>query len=136
MPRSLVDTNVLVYAEDGREPEKRAKAIALIESLSAVGDFVLSVQCLNEFSSVAFRRGLPVAEVQDILATWTALSEVLPLTHEATNAALAAVDTHGLSFWDALIWATAHTAGVPVLFSEDFQHGRELEGVRFVNPFI
>jgi predicted nucleic acid-binding protein len=23
-----------------------------------------------------------------------------------------------------------------IVYSEDFQHGREIEGVRFVNPFI
>jgi predicted nucleic acid-binding protein len=40
-----------------------------------------------------------------------------------------------LSFWDALIWATARNAGVPVVLSEDYQDGREIEGVRFVNPF-
>ncbi len=34
-----------------------------------------------------------------------------------------------------LIWATARDAGVPIVLSEDFQDGREIEGVRFVNPF-
>ena len=29
----------------------------------------------------------------------------------------------------------ASDAGVPVVLSEDFQDGREIEGVRFVNPF-
>ena len=42
---------------------------------------------------------------------------------------------HGLSFWDALIWSAAVECSVGIIYSEDFQDGRELEGVRFVNPF-
>jgi predicted nucleic acid-binding protein len=49
--------------------------------------------------------------------------------------ALDAVRDHKLSFWDAMLWATAARAGVTHLFSEDFQDGRVLGPVRFVNPF-
>lgn len=40
-----------------------------------------------------------------------------------------------LSFWDAMLWATARRIGVRVLISEDFQDGEILNGVRFVDPF-
>ncbi len=49
---------------------------------------------------------------------------------------MTAVLRHGLTFWDAMLWATAKAAGVTVLLSEDFQHDRVLEGVRFRNPFV
>ena len=42
---------------------------------------------------------------------------------------------HGLSFWDALIWAAAAENGIKTVYTEDYQDGREIEGVRFVNPF-
>ena len=42
---------------------------------------------------------------------------------------------HGLSFWDALLWATVRRVGVELLISEDFQDGRSIEGVRILNPF-
>ena len=42
---------------------------------------------------------------------------------------------HGLSFWDALIWSAAVENNVTVIYTEDFQDGRVVEGVRFVNPF-
>ena len=51
---------------------------------------------------------------------------------------VAAIDLHrlhGLSFWDALVLRTAKQAGCGVLFSEDFQHAREMDGIRIVNPF-
>jgi len=51
---------------------------------------------------------------------------------------LAAIDLHrlhGFSFWDALIVRAAKQAGCGVLFSEDMQGAREIDGVRIVNPF-
>ena len=135
MSRSLVDTNILVYSRDLNEPVKRARAIEVIDELRAIGELVLSAQCLNEFSSTSLRRGTPISEVRVAVSRWHDLGEVLSLTGSATTAALAAVERYGLSFWDALIWATARDAGVPIILSEDFQDGREIEGVRFVNPF-
>ena len=51
---------------------------------------------------------------------------------------LAAIDLHrihGFSFWDALVVRTAKQSGCTILFSEDMQDRREIDGVRIVNPF-
>jgi predicted nucleic acid-binding protein len=51
---------------------------------------------------------------------------------------LAAIDLtrlHNLSFWDALVLRAAQQAGCGVLFTEDMQHAREMDGLRIVNPF-
>lgn len=136
MASCLVDTNILVYARDLREPVKRARAVDRIEQLSARGDLVLSAQILNEFSATALRRGASIEEVLAAVVKWSALANILlPLEIDATSSALEGVRQHGLAFWDALIWVTAREARVPVVLSEDFQHGREIEGVRFENPF-
>jgi predicted nucleic acid-binding protein len=58
------------------------------------------------------------------------------LTRATTLRALEAIPRHGLSFWDALNWAAAKENGIPEVYTEDFQHGREIEGVRIVNPFV
>jgi len=42
---------------------------------------------------------------------------------------------HRLSFWDALIVATATRCGATTLLTEDLNAGQVLEGVRIVNPF-
>ncbi len=47
-----------------------------------------------------------------------------------------AVTSHGLAFWDAMIWATAKYAGCRLLIGEDGHDGRTLGGVTTVNPFI
>jgi predicted nucleic acid-binding protein len=49
--------------------------------------------------------------------------------------AAAGARRHQLSYWDALIWATAKLNQIATVLSEDFQDGRLLEGVRFRNPF-
>src|SRR5262245_53583491 len=112
MARSLVDTNILVYARDQDEPAKRRRAIELIEGLVAGNELVLTVQCLNEFSAASLRRGVPVPEVEAAIEHWRDLGEILRLEHAATIAALGAVAQHNLSFWDALIWATARDAAI------------------------
>lgn len=51
---------------------------------------------------------------------------------------LASIDLHrlhGLSFWDALVVRAAKQAGCGVLLTEDLQDGREIDGVRIVDPF-
>ena len=38
--------------------------------------------------------------------------------------------------WDALIVETALDARADVLFTAELQHGREIDGLRIVNPFL
>jgi len=44
------------------------------------------------------------------------------------------VHQHKLAYWDAQLWATARLNQIPVIFSEDFQSGGTIEGVKFINP--
>jgi hypothetical protein len=97
MARSLVDTNILIYSRDLGEPERRLRAIELIDDLAARGELVLTVQCLNEFSAASLRRGVDVSEVETAVTRWRDLGEVLPLEVAATTAALVAVAQHRLS---------------------------------------
>jgi len=60
---------------------------------------------------------------------------VLPLQETVVDGALRGVDTHGLSHYDAQIWAAARLAGAATLLTEDLQPGRDLEGVIVVDPF-
>ncbi len=45
------------------------------------------------------------------------------------------VSQYTLAYYDAQIWAAARLNQIGVIFSEDFNPGSILEGVRFVNPF-
>jgi predicted nucleic acid-binding protein len=136
----MVDTNIIVYAYDVSDPAKHATAQALLMRLSLAGRLVLSAQVFNEFCSVMMKakraRPLTPAETSATLRGLAATGEVVAITPALTFRALDAMPRHGLSFWDALIWAAAKENGVHVVYTEDFQHGRDVEGVRIINPFL
>src|SRR5262249_20655682 len=115
-------------------------AQALLSALSTLEVLAFTAQILNEFSSVMMRspRGprLQPQEVREIVRELAATGAVLSLTGSATELGLDAMPSHRLSFWDALLWATAKQNGIAVIYTEDFQDGREIEGVRFQNPFL
>jgi predicted nucleic acid-binding protein len=39
-------------------------------------------------------------------------------------------------FLDTLIVAAAIESGVPILYSEDLQHGRQIGSLQIINPFL
>ena len=50
--RSLLDTNILVYADAADDPVKQRRAVNLITGLRATGSAVLSTQVLQEYVNV------------------------------------------------------------------------------------
>jgi predicted nucleic acid-binding protein len=78
---------------------------------------------------------MPLDEAIAQIKDWQKLFPVKCATDKSLIRAIYAVQNHKLAFWDAMLWAVAAENGACVLFSEDFQAGRILEGVQFVNPF-
>ena len=133
--RLTFDTNVLVYAAHSQAGDKHARAASLV-SRAAGADCVLTVQSLAEFYYVITRKAaIAVADASPFVSHWAGIFEVATADARALERAIEAVRDHSLGFWDALLWSTARQAGCRLLLSEDFQDGRNLGGVRFVNPF-
>jgi predicted nucleic acid-binding protein len=132
----FLDTNILLYSisRHPAEAPKRAIAIALLDA----DDVALSVQVLQEFYVQATRATRPDALPHDIAAglmrTWLRF-KIQETTLPVMLGALEIKAAHGLSYWDAAILAAARALGCRELLSEDMSHGREIEGVRIVNPF-
>lgn len=138
MTAVLIDTNVLVYPHDSDEPVKCGRAMEVLEGLHAGARGALSAQVLSEFFAVVTRPRRTLLTHPEAARQLDLLSRSWPvyeLTAMIVNEAARGVLQHNLSFWDAQIWASARLNQVPVVFSEDFQDGRTIEGVRFVNPF-
>jgi predicted nucleic acid-binding protein len=132
--RSFFDTNVLVYADDAAAPAKQRRAIDLIAEHRRARTGVLSLQVLQEYFVTVTRKLHVDAAVARRKVEL--LSEFDVAAPEVADI-LAAIDLHrlhGFSFWDALILRAAKQAGCSVLFSEDMQQAREIDGVRIVNP--
>lgn len=134
--RVSLDTNILIYAIDKDAGKKQITAIKLIEKCMLNYDCVLTLQSLSEFYAAATRKdNVTHAQAEAQIGDWQLLfPTILPSVH-TVEYALKAVDSHKLSFWDAMLWSVSYENGVREIFSEDFQDGRELMGVGFMNPF-
>jgi predicted nucleic acid-binding protein len=128
---AFFDTNVLVYSVTA-DPRK-----ATADRIMAQGG-VISAQVLNEFVNVA-RKKLrhDWTEIEYAVARiCRVVDDVLQLTRETNAAALRLARDHGLSFYDALIVASALAARCETLWTEDMQHDREINGLTIRNPFL
>jgi predicted nucleic acid-binding protein len=138
MPPILVDTNVLVYFYDQNSPQKQERAIQVLDRLREGGIGRLSTQNLAEFVNAAMRKldpPLTAAEAYEQASKFATSWQVFDLTPQIVLEAARGVRDHRLAYNNAQIWAAARLNQVPVVFSEDFQEGQTLEGVRFTNPF-
>jgi len=134
----MVDTNVLLYAYDKSAPVKQPQAVAVLDHLVRQGLGVLTPQVLAEFFVNAIRKLEPplnieeaYERVQNYLLSW----DVLDLTGAIVLEAVRGTQVYQMSYWDAQIWASARLYQIPVIFSEDFDTGAVIEGVRFIDPF-
>jgi len=116
---------------------KQQAAMGLLRTLESNARSFLSTQVLGEFFNTITRllpplmRSAAEQAVDDFCETFT----VLPLTVEIVKAATVESGRLQMSYWDALIWATAKLNNVGVVLTEDIQSAGLVEGVRFVNPF-
>lgn len=134
--RATLDTNILIYALDRDAGERHAIASALVERATG-WDCVLTLQALAEFFWAVTRKNkMPASDAAAQVEDWQSLFPIHAATSSTLDRAVTGVRNHGLAFWDAMLWACAREAGCGLLLSEDFQHGRVLDGVRFHNPFV
>jgi predicted nucleic acid-binding protein len=133
--RSFIDTNVLVYAEACDTPVKQRAALDLLRRHSEEASGVLSTQVLQEYCNVALKKlKLSASYVRSQLDLYEQF-EIIQVTPAIIHAGLDLHQTRSLGFFDAIILASAHTAGCAVLLSEDFNAGEMTGGVRIINPF-
>ncbi len=136
--RVFVDTNVLVYAYDRSEPEKQRQALWVLDRLVLAGMGVIDTQVIAEFFVAVTRKisiPLSVDEAYERVQNYVRAWPVLGVSEMVVLEAARGVRDHQFSFWDAQIWAAARLNQIPVVFSEDFNAGSVIEGIRFVNPF-
>jgi predicted nucleic acid-binding protein len=133
--RAFIDTNVLAYAEASDLPVKQRAALDLLRQLYEQASGVLSTQVLQEYCNVALKKlRMPAQQLRARLDLYEQF-EIVQVTPVIVRAGLDLHQTRSLGFYDALIVASAQTAGCNVLFSEDLNTGEKMGPVRVVNPF-
>ncbi len=132
---NAVDTNILIYARDPRDPAKQATAISLLASL-VDGALLWQVACeyiaaSRKLEPFGYDRTQALADVADMRSAW---ETVLP-SWNVLDRAETLLTKYKLSFWDALIIAACLEGGVKRLYSEDFDSSAQAEGLEIINPF-
>jgi predicted nucleic acid-binding protein len=141
---SLVDTNILVYRIDPRDPVKQRRAAELLRDGIFRKRLFIAHQCVIEFVAAVTRPlknldGAPLlAHAEALLHAESLMSQfpVLYPNRESLLTAIRGAATYGLPWFDANLWACAEVNGLEEILSEDFQHGRHYGNVRAANPFL
>lgn len=134
---TFVDTNVLVYAYDADAGAKHESARSRLQTLWKNETGLTSTQVLQEFYVTVTRklsRPLPRRTAREVIATYRAWPVHRPDAADVI-AASELEERHQLSFWDALVIASAQRSGARSLLTEDLQDGQRFDGVEVVSPF-
>jgi predicted nucleic acid-binding protein len=133
----FVDTNILVYAHDTSAGAKHMCARELIRDLWESGEGCLSIQVLQEFYVNVTRKvasPLSPSAASMIIADLSQWAVHCPSPTDVLNA----IDLHSrhqISFWDAMIVASAVRMGCGVLWSEDLNKGQAYDRIEVQSPF-
>jgi len=136
-PLQFIDAGIVLYAHDASAGEKHARARELIKQLWLSETGCLSVQVLQEFYvNVTQKVPQPItreaaAQIVADLSAWKIHSPTAEDVLEATRLQ----QRYALSFWDAMILASALQMNCHVLWSEDLQAGSSYGPLTVVNPF-
>ena len=129
------DTNVLIYAVDGREAIKQEIAEQLIGRGPSIGA-ILTTVVIGEFFSVATRKSYleskdAIQQIEDYLFTFPVVS------YNERHLLIAARESAAgrFSFWDAVMLASAEEAACTLCYSEDMADGARLGSITVRNPF-
>ena len=133
----FIDTNIFIYMFDETDAAKRQRAENLVRRSLEEGTGCISYQVVQETISVVTRKLGATPEIaqrllEDILVP---LWQVNP-TPSLYSRGLRVQSEYGFSFYDSLIVAAALEAGCRRLYTEDLQHGQEIEHLTVRSPFM
>ena len=136
--RFFLDTNIFAYMFDVRALKKAEKARRLIREAISSRKGVVSLQVVQEFFNLAFRKFQPAMTVPEAEEYMTTLFQPL-LAIQSGQTFRQALQLHSryrLAWCDSLIVAAALENDCKILYTEDLQHGQRFEQLQIQNPFL
>jgi len=129
---SFVDSNVLIYAYSSNEAKKRTIALELLSR-----NVIFSTQVVNELVWVLSRKfQVKYPELLSIVKYLSNNFEILTISPLTIERALGIQSDHLLSYWDALMIASAIEGRCDFFFSEDMHNGLVIDKhLKISNPF-
>ena len=136
-PDDFIDSNILVYLFDETNLEKYHRARVLVNRLVDDKSGCISYQVVQEtLNVITSKLGISHRRAVEFLdETLAPLWQIDPST-ELYLSALELRERYGFSFYDSLIVAAALEAGCTRLYTEDMQHGQQIQGLTIQNPFL
>ena len=133
---NFLDTNILVYLFDEVDHEKREIAEHLVQQALQNETGCISYQVVQEtINVITLKLNVPPEKARQLLNhILTPLWRVNP-TRALYQRGLDLQTRYRFNFYDSLIVAAAIEAGCKTLYSEDLQHGQQIDGVTITNPF-
>lgn len=131
---NAVDTNILIYVNDPRDPVKQEIAVSLLATLTE-GVLLWQVACeylaaSRKLELLGYDRVQAYQYVRDLQQVWyTALP-----TWSVIDRAEDLMNRFSLSHWDSMIVAACLEVNVQTLYTEDLGYSR-IDALRIVNPF-
>lgn len=138
MSADFLDSNVLVYLFDERDPRKRDLATELVDRAQSARSGVISHQVVQETLNVLTSKipaPLTPGDAADFLRDVLAPLWRVPPSIAMYSRAIGIQDRYGYSFYDSLIIAAALEGGCDRILSEDLQDGQRIDSLVIENPF-
>jgi len=135
MARVFFDTNVIVYAQDSSEPEKKLRAQEIVKDAILNDSGVVSPQVMGEMYVILVKKlGLDKAVAAAEVHRLTDF-HVIDISSSLVLRAIEMQEEFQLSYWDSLIIAAAEFASCDTVWSEDLNDGQRYGSVTVRNPF-
>lgn len=137
----FVDSSVLIYLHDRREPQKSAMASTALKLIAKAQRGRTNLQVLNEVAHVLLRKKWfdSPATVFSIIDAFAVLGSA-PITPEQSSLARLIHVRTAFSWWDSLLLASALDLGCAYFLTEDLSDGQRIDlgrgkSLTIVDPF-
>ncbi len=128
----FVDSNIFLYAFCDKDLDKQIIASKIIQD-----DSVISTQVINEVSNNLLKKLMfSNNEIENFIKSCYLRYTIMNFSQEVFILASNVREKYAISYYDSLIVATALTAEVKFLYSEDMQHNQIInKQLTIINPF-
>ena len=132
---TFLDTNILVYSVDGKDPVKQGIARKILIEALVSREYLISAQVLNEFSNIALLKlKMSIQEVRRFVEIFGQIN-VVSIDRSWTEKALSLKEKFGTQFFDSLLLVAAEENGCDTILTEDLNDGQMYGSVKAVDPF-
>jgi predicted nucleic acid-binding protein len=136
---NFLDTNLFIYQLETEDEVKATVANRIIRSGIETGNACISFQVIQECLNTIVRKAqICLTKEQTVQYLDASLSPLLRIYPSVSlyRRGLNIQSRYQFSFYNSLIVAAAQEAGCKTLYSEDMQHGQQIEQLTIKNPFM